>query len=281
MVRDIEAQNAADAGAVAGAWALADGSNWSNATYDLIGQNDFDPGTAAVSLASTNAPNDTIVVDITDTVPTVFAGIFGVASLDVHAHAAAIVEYTPGGDYALYANSPSCGETIDWSGSSNAVVGRVHSNNEIDLSGSDNSVDGPTTLAGSMTISGSGNLFTPPWTAGPIESYPVGFQIADFAPGGSKANLAGASGRYYNAGSTNIDMGWLIDNGYFNPSTGAIQNGLYYTSGEIHLSDSDMTGTVTFVSSGGDDQVERVEPEPAAMGPGQPVGLLQPHDRLH
>ena len=91
MMREIEAQNAADAGAVAGTLALADGgSAWAGAANELIGANDLNSGAATATLASSFSANDTVAVDITDSVPTVFGSILGIARLDIHAHAAAL-----------------------------------------------------------------------------------------------------------------------------------------------------------------------------------------------
>ena len=105
----------------------------------------------------------------------------------------------------------------------------------------------------------------PPGTAGKIDwhpdvdnptqlstplGYPVDYEMADYAPGGSMAAAAAALGQYYNAGNNKIDMGWLDSQGLWNPATDTMASGLYYTTDEIKLSASHLNGTVTLVSDG-------------------------------
>jgi hypothetical protein len=60
-----------------------------------------------------------------------------------------------------------------------------------------------------------------------------------------------AGSQYYDAGSANIDLGWLTSRRLYDSGTGALTDGLYYTSGNIILSASNLHGTATFVSSSG------------------------------
>jgi hypothetical protein len=88
--RRVEAQQAADAGALAGAMSLSDGVAAAfTAADELVTTNGFASSACALSTKTTGWPNDTVVVDITEAVPTGFARIFGVDSVEVHAHAAA------------------------------------------------------------------------------------------------------------------------------------------------------------------------------------------------
>lgn len=153
--------------------------------------------------------------------------------------------------YAVFGGSTSCDDTIDWSGSNTTIEGGIHSNNDITIGGSDNHVDGEATYLSSTDISGSGNTFDPSAgnpSAGSVETYPFSFAIDDFAPGGSAADAADSAGEYYST-TDKMDMGWLISEGYYNDSTKVLQDGLYYTTNEIVIGDSDVIGNnVTFVA---------------------------------
>jgi len=81
-------QSAADAAALAGAQELPEfpGSASAVASEYLTSNGG---GAAAISFSTRNYPNDTISVDVTRKAPGVFAKLFGINSVDVHAHAKA------------------------------------------------------------------------------------------------------------------------------------------------------------------------------------------------
>ncbi len=178
-----------------------------------------------------------------------FAPILGFGS-EADVTATAMASWGVSGAYAIFAGSTTCDKTIDWSGSTSTATGGVHSNNELYVGGTGNTIEGSSTYVNDL-FANSGNTFTPP----PIQSatlpYPVDFQISEYAPGGAKANLATSQGRYFNAGNTKIDKGWLESRGLYNDSTKTIATGLYYTTADIDLSISDLNGTITVVSSNG------------------------------
>ncbi len=245
-------QAAADAAALGGARDLPIGSAAAIAAAGAVLQaNGITPGIDTITVETTNSPDDTVRVRLDDVTTWLFAPALGIAPQQaVGAEAAALRLNVLAGGHALFAGSSSCGDAIQISGSDIAIDGGVHSNDDIVVSGSDNSLTGGTVSAGSLNVSGSGNTFTPAPVAGAVEPYPVTFDIADYAPGGPKAIAAGAT--YYNAGSNKIDMGWLISQGLYDPVTAVLADGLYYTSDEIDLSGSGVTGAATFVTSGGE-----------------------------
>ena len=248
-VQDVRLQAAADAAALGGARELSIGSAAAIAAAEaLLQANGVTLGIATITVETTNSPDDTLRVRLDDTATWLFAPAIGFAPQQaVGAEAAALRQNVLAGGYALFAGSPSCGDAIRMSGSDIAINGGVHSNDDIKVSGSNNTVTGGTVHAGSIDVSGSGNTFTPAPIVGAVDPYPVTFDIADYAPGGAMAIDAGAS--YYNAGSNKIDTGWLISQGLYNPSNGVLADGLYYTSDDIDLNGSDLTGNVTFVTS--------------------------------
>jgi hypothetical protein len=244
-------QNGADHAALAAAFAACAGGNGIAAGYaSALGNGFNDDGVT----------NDVIVTDMGDGVYEViirtededtFAGTLGVDGLRASARALAGCTLAGGGgSYAVFAGATDCGDhTIDWSGSTNTVVGGVHSNDGIYMGGSDNSVDGDSTAVDDegSTI-GDNNTLDPPLAQGTVLPYPVPFEIAHYEPGGSKATLAGAL--YYNAGNNKIDTGWLESQGLYNSSTKQLDPGIYYTTNDIDIS-PDFKGSVTMVTSNG------------------------------
>ena len=81
-------QSAADAAALAAAQSLPESTGGASAlASEYLGKNGG--GTALVTFSSKNVANDTVTVKVTRQAPGVFAKIFGINSVDVHAKAAA------------------------------------------------------------------------------------------------------------------------------------------------------------------------------------------------
>jgi len=144
----------------------------------------------------------------------------------------------------------SCSEikAFDGSGTKSEVIGGIHSNDDLYLSGSDFHFHGRATHVEGYTPAGSNNTFGSGWPAnGSILPNPLdGLQTSMFAPGG--ARVKGMTVYDLSSGGV-VDTGRLISEGYYNPSTGQLAEGVYYAGNNaIEISDSNITGTVTFVS---------------------------------
>ena len=74
---------------------------------------------------------------------------------------------------ALWANSSTASSTIDWTGSSETINGRVHSNRDVKISSSHNRVNGSFEYVNSLTNGGSDNVYTPPPARSTVQPYPV------------------------------------------------------------------------------------------------------------
>ena len=253
-----QAQNAADAAALAAVREVTSG-NPVAVGRSYVTANGFpgaDTALTEVHVPPTTGPaagNQRCVEVITRTnVPTFFAGVVDIPSLNVRGRAVACETTGFGGGYAIFAHSSTCDKTIDWSGSNFTVNGQFHSNRDIDIGGSQNLINGAATYRTSATTDSSKVTYNPavanPQLVAPVLPYPVNFDINDYKPGGSRAQLAVSQGRYHNAGNAKIDSGWLTSNGKISGNT--LAPGLYYTTNNIEISISNLIGTgVTFVSS--------------------------------
>ena len=185
-------------------------------------------------------------VHISRTVATFFAKVIGFESVNIGASALAQCTTSVAGGYTLFAGGDCGSQTLDWSGSSNQVTGDVHSNGSLDMSGSDNGVSGNTTAVATVDDGGNGNTFDPPPITGvPWRPWPVFFDTADFLPGGQVASAVGSGDYHYVDGK--IDSAVLTANGWL---TGTIlDDGVYVANGDIDLSGSNLTGTVTLVTA--------------------------------
>jgi hypothetical protein len=244
-----EAQIAADHASLAAALASCQGRDPVAAGLGAARRNGFDNDgtTNTVAIANKSGSYEATTRSYIDGS---FSAALGIDRLRAGARALSRC-ITEDQAHGIWAGSTTCPKTIDWSGSSNKIVGEVFSNNEILISGSINNVDGPTVFVNKLTNTGSGNTFTPaPKKIPPRIHPPPGMpQIADYVPGGAKAVAAGSS--YYDFGSSKIDIGALKSRGLYNDSTKRLAIGLYYTSGDIDLSADISPSTATFVTSSG------------------------------
>ncbi len=247
-----KAQTAVDAAAFAGVRSLAD--NPAGVAGSYVTANGFGSSTVNIPPASGSRSGDPTCVEVIahEDVDTLFAGVLGFDSITVRARAVACASQGSGGGVAIFANSPTCHKAIEWSGSTTHVTGGVHTNNDLHVGGQTNVVRGPTTYLTNIQAPPDKVDFNPvPVQLTSTKPYPVDFEIPDFAPGGAKAALATAQGRYHDAGNAKIDKGWLESRGLFNNGTGVLAPGLYYTTNDIDLSASQVHGTgVTFVAGG-------------------------------
>ncbi|HUP73475.1 MAG TPA: TadE/TadG family type IV pilus assembly protein [Acidimicrobiales bacterium] len=181
---------------------------------------------------------------------------------------------------AMFAKGGNCdaGKTFELNGSNVTVNGTMKSNGEIkipgsssqfningvlhthtnlEVSGSNNEFAGAVTYGGSFSNGGSGNTFDSGYpkkvTSVPVADWPIDIDIADYVPGGARANAAGF--RYKHTSGT-LDKSRLQSMGVLTGNV--LEPGLYYTSGDIDLDLAGVTistatpgvSGVTFVSEG-------------------------------
>ncbi len=266
-----QAQNAADSAALAAALAKIRNQNWSSAGLVLAASNGYTNDGVLSTVTINNPPivndcnpNDTaslyvgnneyIQVIIRSNVNTSFGRVVGIAQVNncVEAISRAEPPTGGGGNAAIFAGSETCQNSIDWSGSNVNIFGGVTSNNDVKVGGSTNYVEGILNYVTSIDGPANKITYNPPPPANPVQTspqnYPVIFDINDYAPGGSKAAAVQSAGKYYSC-NCKMDIGWLTSNGMYNDSTDTLKDGLYYTTGEIDLSASDIIGNaVTLVA---------------------------------
>ncbi len=253
-----DTQNAADLGALRAAWAACNGeSDPAGAGISAIAVNGYSAANGDTVTVTSSGSEWTATIDAD--IDSEFAGVFGVNTLGVQSQAVAeCASGGGGGDYAIFGGSEACQNTVDWSGSTTEIYGNVHTNNDLKIGGSSNDVYGDGTYVDSIDppnhddkLIWHPDVDNPTQLAGPI-GYPVDYDIADYAPGGAVASVAAGLGQYYNAGNNKIDMGWLDDQGLWNDATDTMADGIYYTTDDISLSASDINGTITLISDGGE-----------------------------
>ena len=152
------------------------------------------------------------------------------------------------GNYAMFAGGVCGPETLKWSRSNNVVTGAVHSNDGMTISGSDNTINGPTTVSAAINITGSDNTFNPAQQEGvPSRPWPVIFETSDFLPGGPVEAAVGSA--YYHYWKGKIDTSLLDSQGWWDPVTKTLDDGVYVATDDIDLSVSDLKGKVTLVTA--------------------------------
>ncbi|MFV9504653.1 MAG: hypothetical protein AB4911_08810 [Oscillochloridaceae bacterium umkhey_bin13] len=139
--------------------------------------------------------------------------------------------------YALWANGTGRDETMMISGSDNEIEGLVRSNADLRLSGSNNRITGIAEYVTRFEDGGDNNRYDGP-TRVSVSLPPVSYQIADYRPGGIIATAAQAIGRYRTI------------TGDFEVSEPTTLSGLYYVTGDVKLSASNIRGEFTIVAEG-------------------------------
>ncbi len=147
------------------------------------------------------------------------------------------MDVTCSSGYALWANGQSRDDRLVISGSTNRITGITHSNADLRISGSDNRITGAVEYVTLFEDGGDNNTYVAP-TQVAVSTPPLGYAITDFQPGGIIAEAARSVGRY------------TVITGDFDVSEPGTLNGLYYVTGDVKLSASDLQGTVTIVAEG-------------------------------
>lgn len=255
-------QNAADAAALAGALAICDGSDPIGPALDRAASNGYLDGPGhpvRVSNPPSSGPyaGDSTYVEVQIVTETTgsFIRLFYQGSLQSTSTAVARCDFhTSGSHAAIFGGSETCQNTIDWSASNTLILGDVHSNHDIHIGGHVNSIQGKVTYVSSVDAPPGNVAYDPAPPANPFptppESYPIAYSLSDFAPGGSAAVAADGYGEYAHSNGR-IDISWLRANGWYDPETGRLRPGLYYSSDSIDLNADHLEGShVTFVSPG-------------------------------
>lgn len=261
--RRAQAQNSADFAALAGAGVLHQGTAAQavDAARAYVTKNELSGEAATVNVppaAGIHAGDgECIEVIATEDLPTTFARVFGIETTTVNARAVACAAPPQGAPYAVFAGSTTCPEAVSFTGANRTVNGGIHSNNGMQIVSNGTVVNGQVTyLEGDAP---EGNITYNPSTGNPRRlddplPYPEIYEIADYAPLGSKGLLA-TSLFEYNYAPLGIDATWLALSGNLIGSK-TIAPGLYFTPGNIQLNGNDWTGyNVTFVTSGGEIQL--------------------------
>ncbi len=273
-------QNAADAGAFAGARVLGSGNTSDRsiryeiekyAYYNHVTQTSQNvtayytdtSGTrisplnnGQASLTPSNATGIEVVTSIT--FPTYFIAILRINSLYASATAAAKARSVVGPNnngYAIFAkkSTASASKVIDWSGGNWQINGTVHSNSDINMSGTGNAINGMVESVIGVSPSGLTNKATlTPATNNPVQSTviadPVNKTLADFYQGTSSTSTY----KYIDmggSGTSNLSSFLATDatgNKYFPP-------GIYYVNGNVNFSTGLSTTTpsnVTIIATG-------------------------------
>jgi len=146
-----------------------------------------------------------------------------------------------GGEYAIWANSPTCHWAIEWSGSGTTVNGNIHSNEGIKVSGSGHTGNGLVTYVDEFRQTGSGHNFPDTQKLDDPQPMPINFDISDYSDPsvpGTPAYAADQEGKYYYK-----DGDWTFSGAGYE-----IPEGLYYATGKIKISGSGVSGHVTMVA---------------------------------
>ncbi|MCH8309214.1 MAG: prepilin-type N-terminal cleavage/methylation domain-containing protein [Chloroflexi bacterium] len=139
----------------------------------------------------------------------------------------------PAGEYAIFLTGSGPPE-MDWGGSGSGVVGNIYVNGEFRVTGSDNLVAGRVDSTDLITVTGSNNHFNSQNSDASWTSLPVSFTEDQFLP-----YTFSYSGDADLASKSEV---WL------DPDKKILKSGVYYATGRIKITGSNITGNVTFVA---------------------------------
>ncbi len=258
-------QGAADLAALAGAMDLPAATTAKASAQQYATSNGYENGVNTVTVVPVTPYKGSpgkIEVTITQAMPTFFANIFGISTVDISARAVAQGLKMGPGILALDTDCSDGVAALDWSGSDATIEGTVHSNGGFKISGSDNAVEGPTTYGceyGGDINSGSNNTFGSGPSIGSYEPDPLGFTAADFESQCTETSTGDMDVLAFAVG-------------------GVILDGVYCAYGTVKLSQSALTGNMTFVGLGPNGKVHVSGSDltltPRATVPPQAMGVL-------
>jgi len=174
----------------------------------------------------------------------------------------------------IFAGSQVCNQAVNIAGSQQTIYGGVHSNNDQKWGGSDSTVYGNVNMHNTLDGSGTNNNFyeyeEPPATQNISNPHTEGvavipmpqiFTLEEFDESTDAAALqATTNGDVYvkydicSNPNDSMDANWLETEGYLDPVTGRLDDGIYYSECNIQLN-VNMSSTagvsqVTFVAEG-------------------------------
>jgi hypothetical protein len=257
------AQNAADNAVMAAARAMCLGDDVFSAALALASENGYDnDGVGDIvtvnrpPAAGANAGNsDYVEVVIVSNFPGALIQFIRPGGLQITVRAVSTCLLGVGsGLPAIHVNSQTCNNALLWSGSSGSLQGGMHSNNDVQITGNNTTIAGMASYVTTIDANPVNVTFIPAPPNNPVQisvtEDPLGFDIEDYAPGGSKAALVQGAG-FYRYCDCDIDMNWLEDNHYFDEATDTILDGLYYATGDISINGPHVHGNaVTFIAEG-------------------------------
>jgi hypothetical protein len=184
-----KAQAAADFAALAAATQLGNPNPFADAQVKGLefarrnGYDDGDPKIEVRVIPNINGDPDQVQVEIEEHGGSLFAGIFGINSMNVGATAVGkYVPPQPGPGWALFANHPDCdrNDALDYPAQDTTVDGVTHSNATIRISGKDNTFNGPVNWVcpGGLDVQGTGNVY-PNATQVGAQTAPINLTWAD------------------------------------------------------------------------------------------------------
>jgi RHS repeat-associated protein/uncharacterized repeat protein (TIGR01451 family) len=188
-------------------------------------------GTFVAGHAYEDAGNYTITVTVTD-------GDGGVTIEQLSAKV--------GTSVAVWAGSESLRKSLEWSGCSGTITGRVHSNHDLWIGGGGKAIEGVVTAVGEARLRGEPTLSEGVET-GTVETPPLSYAVADYAPASPLAVALGLA--YVNATGSCSSGVWTIDE--------ALDPGVYYADCDIVVDEAGLvatlvaTGTVTLEEGAG------------------------------
>jgi hypothetical protein len=244
------AQNAADAAALAATYRLATGGTTAESiatAFEYAADNgygnDGTSNTVTVNIPPTSGEfagqpfHAEVIID--EEPDTFFIHVLVGSAGGVQGRGVGGYIWLSGYAYALFANSPDCGnaDTLELSGSDVTVNGEVHSNANVKVPGSNNDFNGQVTYRCNLDNGGSNNTYTPAPATGGIEPFPFNYAYSDFP-------CTVTFNSDLDIGSTNSL--WTNND----PSTNELKDNVICATGKITLSKQGVKGNVTIVAQG-------------------------------
>lgn len=226
-------QNAADHAAVAAAFAECTGASVAEAQaagLAAAADNGFDNNGTTNTVTITPDGSYRYRATVDSQIRGTFSRVLGATDLGTGATAVASCEPGELEGEALFANGSGCSEPELWIRGNNLEVnGGAHSNEDVDIDGNSHNI-GSITYVGELDDSGTGSTYSESDVPNP-KDYPIDFDIADYAPGGTVASAAGS--QYYDVSDGAPAGSW--NGSKWDVHTAALPPGVYYADGEIEV----------------------------------------------
>jgi len=238
-------QNAVDAAALAGGRELPGfASQAINDAETYLGYGDYDQSQTIDQqiIPGFDGNPEHLKVDLTIRRPSVFGGIFGINTVDIHVDAVAEVVASFGDDYAIFAIAEGCGNPgVEIGGGAHVYNGIVHSNSNVDVGGNDHSFDPAVTYACDFSDGGSNNSYSQgQWKVGarPVPSAVAPWTYQAFVDWGCT---------YTFNNPTNMKS---VNSVWTDAAKTQLRPGLYCFNRDVTLIGDDIAGNVTFAAKG-------------------------------